>query len=144
MTWFSVEQECLSDEKQQSRELIHSSTEVTRLKKVLRIQNEKYDMLLRAKEAAEKKYKADYKKWRSFKKWMLGQSDHEKSLREGLEEYQLDLSFGSSPFPSSAGSRRSPFDSKPHAGPSRILTSRARTECSLSDSEGVLPQRPSI
>lgn len=114
-----------------------TSTEVAKLRKELRVQNQKFELLLKAKEAAEKKYKSDYKKWRSFKQWILDQSDHGKALRERLNEEKLDISIGSSPMPSSAGSRMNAFTPRTGVGLSKPTTGKTRGEGSLSDSECV-------
>ncbi|KAH8120283.1 DNA repair protein endonuclease SAE2/CtIP C-terminus-domain-containing protein [Phellopilus nigrolimitatus] len=49
----------------------------------------KYDALLNAKENAEKKYKEDYMKWKSFKSWLFTKSKHGQALRA-----QFDDEFG--------------------------------------------------
>lgn len=54
----------------------------------------KYDALLSSKLQAERRYKDDYKKWRSFKKWLMTKSKHAGSLRAQLEKdlsLQLEL-----------------------------------------------------
>lgn len=46
----------------------------------------KYDALLASKRKAEQKYKEDYRKWRSFKKWLMSKSTHPSSLRSRIQE----------------------------------------------------------
>lgn len=118
-----------------------SSSEIAKLRKDLEAQRLKYDTLLKAKEASEKKYKADYKKWRAFKKWILGQTEHGTALQECLNDGQLDVSFGTSPPPSSATSMRSPFLSRSKAASPNILAREVRQEGSLSDLECLFPQK---
>ncbi|KAG2149266.1 DNA repair protein endonuclease SAE2/CtIP C-terminus-domain-containing protein [Suillus clintonianus] len=50
----------------------------------------RYDALLATKERAATRYKADYKKWRSFKHWLCESSDCDKGLHPLLKDTNYD------------------------------------------------------
>ncbi|EJD03991.1 uncharacterized protein FOMMEDRAFT_106370 [Fomitiporia mediterranea MF3/22] len=68
-----------------------SPTDERDLRTELRVLSRKYDALVVAKKAAEKKYKDDYRRWKSFKSWLLNKSKHAKALRAQIAEEKLDF-----------------------------------------------------
>lgn len=63
----------------------------------LKVVSEKYDVLLAAKEKAEAKYKEDYKKWKTFKKWLFDRIKQDE-LAEEKEKELTNTSASRSPF----------------------------------------------
>ncbi|PAV22350.1 DNA repair endonuclease SAE2 ctip carboxy-terminal [Pyrrhoderma noxium] len=93
-----------------------SSSEVFELQAKLKLMTDKYDKLLATKEAAERKYNHDSKKWKEFKSWLFKTVFKGGSLPDGHPEFP-DVSFNASPHPIGGFALRKNFLSSP-AGPS--------------------------
>ncbi|KAF8558454.1 hypothetical protein OG21DRAFT_1390903, partial [Imleria badia] len=64
-------------------------SQIASLQEELHSLRARYDTLLEAKNRAAERYKADYKKWRDFKRWLFRDADTDDHVKPFLKSGEL-------------------------------------------------------